>query len=71
MHVVPCLESMWLSDALLTQAANIIIARAFFSVVLLVLVDANYKFLWTDMGGYGEMSDSQIFNESELKQCLC
>ncbi|XP_041359864.1 uncharacterized protein LOC121376099 [Gigantopelta aegis] len=41
-----------------------------FSVVLLALVDANYLFLWTDVGGFGAMSDSQIFNESELKQCL-
>ncbi|XP_013386500.1 putative nuclease HARBI1 [Lingula anatina] len=44
--------------------------KGFFSVVLLALVDANYKFLWCDVGGFGTMSDSQIFNESELKQCL-
>ncbi|XP_071112110.1 putative nuclease HARBI1 [Haliotis cracherodii] len=42
----------------------------FFSIVLLALVDANYKFLWCDVGGFGSMSDSQIFNESELKECL-
>lgn len=44
--------------------------KGFFSVVLLALVDANYKFLWADVGGLGSMSDCQIFNESELKQCL-
>ena len=44
--------------------------KGFFSVVLIALLDANYKFLWTDVGGYDAMSDSQIFNESELKQCL-
>ena len=29
----------------------------------------NYKLLWTDVGGFGAMTDSQIFNESELKHC--
>ena len=44
--------------------------KGFFSVVLLALVDANYKFIWCDVGGLGTMSDCQIFNESELKQWL-
>ena len=44
--------------------------KGFFSVVLLALVDADYKFLWIDIGGFGSMSDAQIFNDSELKECL-
>ena len=44
--------------------------KGFFSIVLMALVDADYKFLWVDVGGYGHMSDAQIFNESELKECL-
>lgn len=41
--------------------------KGFFSVVLMGLVDANYRFLWVDVGGDGAMSDAQIFNESELR----
>ena len=44
--------------------------KGFFSIVLLALVDADYKFLWIDVGGYGSMSDAQIYNASELKECL-
>lgn len=44
--------------------------KKFCSVVLMALVDANYRFLWIDVGGYGHMSDSQIFNASELKECI-
>ena len=44
--------------------------KRFFSVVLMALVDANYRFLWIDCGGLGSMSDAQIFNASELKDCL-
>ncbi|CAG2203240.1 unnamed protein product [Mytilus edulis] len=44
--------------------------KGFFSLVLLALVDADYKFLWIDVGGYGSNSDAQIYNASELKECL-
>jgi len=44
--------------------------KGFFSLVLLALVDADYKFLWVDIGGNGAMSDAQIYNASELKDCL-
>ncbi|XP_052271808.1 uncharacterized protein LOC127872525 [Dreissena polymorpha] len=43
--------------------------KGFFSVVLLALVDADYRFVWTEIDGYGSMSDAQIY-ESELKECL-
>ena len=41
-----------------------------YSIVLLALVDADYRFIWADTGGVGHMSDCQIFNQSELKQVL-
>lgn len=44
--------------------------QCFFSVLLLALVYGDYKFLWVDIGGMGHMSDTQIFNASELKECI-
>ena len=36
--------------------------KGYFSVVRLALVDADYKFLWINMGASGSSSDAQIFN---------
>ena len=44
--------------------------KGFYSIVLMSLVDANYTFLWCDVGGAGHMSDVQIFNGSELKEAM-
>nr|XP_054753761.1 putative nuclease HARBI1 [Lytechinus pictus] len=44
--------------------------KHFFSVVLMALVDANYRFLWIDTGAQGHMSDAQIYNASELKETV-
>ena len=38
------------------------------SLVLLALVDADYKFLWINMGTSGSSSDAQIFNCCKLKR---
>jgi hypothetical protein len=40
--------------------------KHFPSIVLLALVDANYKFLYIDVGANGRMSDADIFSRSEL-----
>lgn len=44
--------------------------KGFFSIPMLALVDAEYKFIWIELGGKGHMSDSQIFTDSELIKCL-
>ena len=41
--------------------------KGFFSIVMLALVDADYKFRWVDVGTEGSCSDAQIFNESQLR----
>jgi hypothetical protein len=40
--------------------------KGFFSIVLMALVDADYKFLWIDVGSDGSSNDASIYNGSEL-----
>ena len=42
--------------------------KGFYSVVLLGLVDADYKFIWVDIGSNGCSSDAQIFNDCQLRE---
>ena len=42
--------------------------KGYFSLVLLALVNANYKFQWVNLGASGSSSDAQIFNRSKLKR---
>ena len=38
------------------------------ALVMLALVDGQYKFRWVDAGTAGSYSDAQIFNASQLKR---
>lgn len=42
--------------------------KEYFSMVLLAIVDANYKFITVDVGSYGKEGDSGIFHKSALGQ---
>ena len=42
--------------------------KGYFSLVLLALVDAEYKFLFVNVGASGSSFDAQIFNRSKLKR---
>ena len=42
--------------------------KGYFSLVLLALVDADYKFLWVNVGASGSSSDAQIFNCSKPRR---
>ena len=44
--------------------------KGFFSIVLLGLVDGNYKFLWADVGSPGSLSDCAVFNDGDLEPAL-
>ena len=42
--------------------------QGFLSIVMLALVDGQYKFRWVDVGTAGSCSDAQIFNTCHLKR---
>ena len=42
--------------------------KNYFSIVLLALVDANYKFIYVDVGSYGKEGDAGIFLKSQIGQ---
>ncbi|XP_028410490.1 putative nuclease HARBI1 [Dendronephthya gigantea] len=44
--------------------------KHFFSVILLALVDANYKFIYVDVGAAGRAGDAGVFGDSALKEAL-
>ena len=44
--------------------------KGFFSVILLALVDSDYKFMWASIGAHGSTSDCAVFNESPLKAAI-
>ena len=44
--------------------------KGFFSIVMLALVDGDYRFLWVDAGTNGACSDAQIWNDCELKEMI-
>ena len=37
-------------------------------MILMALVDTEYKFRWVDIGTEGSCSDAQIFNLAELRE---
>ena len=44
--------------------------KGFFSIILLALVDADYKIIWADVGTPGATSDAAVFNNSDLKDAV-
>ena len=44
--------------------------KGFFSLNILALVDADYKFIWADVGHYSSNSSSQLFLDCDLRQHL-
>ena len=44
--------------------------KGFFSIVLLAIVDADYKFLWVHVGARGASSDAQIMSRVDLPRAI-
>jgi hypothetical protein len=44
--------------------------KGFHSIILMTMVDGDYKFTWVDVGRNGSAGDAQVFNNSELRDCI-
>ena len=44
--------------------------KGFYSIILLALADANYRFRYIQVGDPGGSSDAGLYNESELKDAF-
>ncbi|XP_041374148.1 putative nuclease HARBI1 [Gigantopelta aegis] len=44
--------------------------KGYHSIILMALVDADYKFIWAEVGSNGSAGDAQVFNNSELKEAI-
>ena len=44
--------------------------KHFYSVILVALVDANYKFLYVDIAAAGHASDAGVYSQSTLKEAI-
>lgn len=44
--------------------------KGYFSIILLAVVDADYRFIWCCAGAPGSASDAGVFNGSRLKEAL-
>lgn len=44
--------------------------KGFHSIILMALVDADYKFSWVEVGNHGSAGDAQVFNNGELKEAI-
>ena len=44
--------------------------KSYFSIILLAVVDADYKFLWCNIGAEGSAGDAGVFNGSRLRPAI-
>ena len=44
--------------------------KGFHSIILMALVDADYKFIWVEVGSNGSAGDAQVFNNGELREAI-
>jgi len=44
--------------------------KGFFSIVLFAVVDANYNFIYANVGCQGRISDGGVFSETNFQKCL-
>ena len=70
-HVIAAIDGKHIAIRKPTNSGSFYYSyKGFFSIVLLAVVDTDYKFLYCDIGANGAGSDAGIFNDTELKEYL-
>ena len=62
------MENTFEWNAQLGVVRCIIIARVFFSIVVIAVCDSNYGFMMVDIGEYGSNNDSGVLMRSEINR---
>lgn len=65
-----CLSNEFKLAATIIDAYLFIYFQKFHSIVLMAVADADYKFLYIDVGAYGSEGDSSVFLRSEFGQSI-
>lgn len=70
-HVIGCLDGKHIRIKCPDNSASMFFNyKKYFSIVLQGLVDASYKFITVDVGGYGKQSDGGTFLASHLYEFI-
>ena len=70
-HAVGALDGKHIAITCPKQAGlNYYNYKQFHSIIMMALVDAEYKFSWVDIGSMGSAGDANVFNHSELRGCI-
>ena len=70
-HAVGALDGKHIAITCPKQAgSNYYNYKQFHSIILMALVDADYKFSWVDVGSMGSAGDANVFSHSELRGCI-
>lgn len=64
------MESTSISNHLQTLEVTYHNYKSRFSVVLMAVVDADYKFIYANVGVQGRVSDGGIFGQSDLRAAM-
>ncbi|XP_062576078.1 uncharacterized protein LOC134237961 [Saccostrea cucullata] len=66
-HVIGALDGKHIAIKCPRNGGSLYNYKGFHSLIFMGLVDADYKFIWVDVGANGSASDATVFNNSELK----
>ena len=62
------MDNIWCYSVQEILPVNTLTTNNTFSIVLFALVDANYKFMFVDVGYQGRIAESGVFTNTELHE---